>query len=73
MLNKIPDGESKNNLNQFIKDISQQNIYTEINNIFMSKIKELLKQQQQQEKTKELFNELPGNPIIKKVVLYSLI
>ena len=49
MLNKIPDGESKNNLNQFIKDISQQNIYTEINNIFMSKIKELLKQQQQQE------------------------
>ena len=62
MLNKIPDGESKNNLNQFIKDISQQNIYTEINNIFMSKIKELLKQKQQQEKTKELFNELPGNP-----------
>jgi hypothetical protein len=61
MLNKIPDGESKNNLNKFIEDISQQKIYNEINNIFMSKIKELLKQQEQQQ-SKELFNELPGNP-----------
>ena len=72
IVDKIPDGKSKENLKKFIDDINQQKIYSQINSIFMSKIKELLKEQEQEKKKNYLMNYLVIH-MNKKVVLYFLI